>query len=263
MRMRGKLMRLGFIGSGAITEAVVTGLMKSRSDVETLVVSPRSSSVAARLDEMFPIVRVGKDNQDVVDSTDIVFLAVRPQIAEEVIGELRFRGHQHVVSFIAAVQIEALARWIDAPVTITRAIPLPFVADLQGATAIYPPHDQIADLFLSLGTAVQAKDLKQYDLFGAASALMGTYFGLLETSARWLEAEGMSYDQASTYLRQLFGGLSYATGASEERSFEAMASDFSTKGGLNEQVFTEFTENGGTKALTLALESVLKRIEQR
>ncbi|MDA4631908.1 hypothetical protein NZA98_12470, partial [Escherichia coli] len=121
-------------------------------------------------------------------------------------------------SFIAAIQIEALARWIDAPVTITRAIPLPFVADLQGATAIYPPHDQIADLFSSLGTAVQAKDLKQYDLFGAASALMGTYFGLLETSARWLEAEGMSYDQASTYLRQLFGGLSHATGASEARS---------------------------------------------
>lgn len=256
-------MRLGFIGSGAITEAVVTGLMKSRSDVETLVVSPRNSSVASRLDGMFPIVRVGKDNQDVVDSTDIVFLAVRPQIAEEVIGELRFRDDQHVVSFIAAVQIEALARWIDAPVTITRAIPLPFVADLQGATAIYPPHDQIADLFSSLGTAVQSRDLKQYDLFGAASALMGTYFGLLETSARWLEAEGMSYDQASTYLRQLFGGLSHATGASEERSFEAMASDFSTKGGLNEQVFTEFTENGGTKALTLALESVLKRIEQR
>jgi pyrroline-5-carboxylate reductase len=42
-----------------------------------------------------------------------------------------------------------------------------------------------------------------------------------------------------------------------------MVSEFSTKGGLNEQVFAEFKENGGTKALTLALDSVLKRIEQK
>lgn len=261
MNGRESNMRLGFVGTGAITEAVVTGLIKSRSDIETIVVSPRSPDVASRLAEKFPIVRVGLDNQDVVDSADIVFLAIRPQIAEEVISGLKFREHMQVVSFVAAVQIEALASWIEVPVTITRTIPLPFVAELQGATAIYPPNDQIADLFSSLGTAVQAKDLKQYDLFGAASALMATYFGLLETSARWLEAEGMPYDQASTYLKQLFGGLSHVTGASKEQSFEVMGSEFSTKGGLNEQVFTEFTENGGTKALTLALQSVLKRIQ--
>ena len=255
-------MKLGFVGTGAITEAVIKGLMKSRSDIEAIVVSPRSQEVAARLAEMFPRVRVGRDNQDVVESADIVFLAVRPQIAEEVVKELKFREHQQVVSFIAAVPIESLTSWIGVPVTITRTIPLPFVAELRGATAIYPPNDEIADLFSSLGTAVQAGDLKQYDLFGAASALMATYFGLLETSARWLEAEGMPYDQASIYLKGLFGGLSHVTDASNEKSFEAMASEFSTKGGLNEQVFAEFKENGGTKALTLALDSVLKRIEQ-
>ncbi|CAN7536620.1 pyrroline-5-carboxylate reductase [Phyllobacterium sp. LjRoot231] len=256
-------MRLGFVGTGVITEAVITGLVKSRSDIEAIVVSPRSQHIAARLAEMSPIVRVGSDNQDVVDSADIVFLAVRPQIAEEVVKELRLRQDQQVVSFIAAVPIEALAGWIGVPVTITRTIPLPFVAELRGATAIYPPNDQIADLFSSLGTSVQAQDLKQYDLFSAASALMATYFGLLEASARWLEAEGMPYDQASIFLKRLFAGLSHATDASKEQSFEAMASDFSTKGGLNEQVFAEFKENGGTRALTLALESVLKRIEQR
>jgi pyrroline-5-carboxylate reductase len=62
--------------------------------------------------------------------------------------------------------------------------------------------------------------------------------GLLETSARWLEAKGMPYDQASTYLKQLFAGLSKATGASPAQSFDAMRWDFSTKGGLNEQVFS-------------------------
>ena len=228
-----------------------------------IVVSPRNSSVASRLADKFPIVRVGDDNQDVVDSADIVFLAIRPQIAEEVITQLRFRANQHVVSFIAAVQLETLAKWVKARVKITRAIPLPFVAELQGATAIYPPDEQIADLFSSLGTAVQAKDLKHYDLLGAASALMGTYFGLQETSARWLEAKGMPYDQARVYLNQLFAGLSEAASASPAASFEAMRWDFSTQGGLNEQVFTEFEAGGGTKALTQGLEAVLERIQRK
>lgn len=52
--------------------------------------------VASRLADKFPIVRVGADNQDVVDSADIVFLAIRPQIAEEVITELRFRADQRL-----------------------------------------------------------------------------------------------------------------------------------------------------------------------
>jgi pyrroline-5-carboxylate reductase len=255
-------MQLGFVGSGAITEAVVTGLMKSRTDIDGVIVSPRNRDVASRLAETFPTVRVGAGNQEVVDSADIVFLAIRPQIAEDVVRELRFREQQHVVSFVAAVQIEALASWINVPVIINRAIPLPFVAELRGATAIYPPNDRIADLFSSLGTAVQAKELKQYNLFGAASALMATYFGLMETSARWLEAQGMPYDQANLYLRQLFGGLSNVATSSKEQTFEAMASEFSTKGGLNEQVLAEFTRNGGPEALTLALGSVLKRIEQ-
>ena len=194
--MRGT-MKLGFVGTGAITEAVVTGLMKSRSDISAIVVSPRSAGRCIPTGRDVSDRARGRDNQDVVDSADIVFLAVRPQIAEEVVKALRFREQQQVVSFIAAVQIEALAGWIGVPVTITRTIPLPFVAELRGATAIYPPNEQVAELFSSLGTAVQAENLKQYDLFGAASALMATYFGLLETSARWLEAEGMSYDQAS------------------------------------------------------------------
>ncbi|MDL2403642.1 pyrroline-5-carboxylate reductase [Rhizobium mayense] len=253
-------MKLGFVGTGTITEAVVTGLMKARSDIEEIVVSPRNPEIAGRLAARYPVVRIGADNQAVVGGSEIVFLAVRPQIATEVIEPLQFRAGQHVVSFIAVTQIETLRTWIKIPVEISRAIPLPFVADLQGATAIYPPDEKIADLFSSLGVAVQTNEIRQYDLLGAASALMGTYFGLLEASARWLEAEGMPYDQAGLYLKQLFSGLSQAALASGAASFEEMRAEFSTKGGLNEQVFTEFVANGGTDALAAALRSVFLRI---
>lgn len=257
-----KTKRMGFVGSGVITEAVITGLVKSGLDLGEIVVSPRNAEVASRMAEQYSCVRIGANNQDVVDQSDIVFLAIRPQVAESVVSALKFHQGQHVVSFVAATQLDTLSAWIKTPVKITRAIPLPFVAELQGATAIYPPDETVAGLFAALGTAVQAANREQFDLLAAASALMGTYFGLLETSARWLESKGMPYGQASDYLKQLYAGLAHAMTTSPAASFDIMRGDFSTKGGLNEQVFAEFDARGGTGALVEALEAVLRRIER-
>jgi pyrroline-5-carboxylate reductase len=41
-------MKLGFVGTGAITESVVRGLVKAENDFEVIAVSPRNAEVAAR-----------------------------------------------------------------------------------------------------------------------------------------------------------------------------------------------------------------------
>jgi len=43
-------MKLGFVGTGAITESVVRGLVKAGNDVEVITLSPRNADVAARLE---------------------------------------------------------------------------------------------------------------------------------------------------------------------------------------------------------------------
>lgn len=75
---------------------------------------------------------------------------------------------------------------------LSQAIPLPFVADLQGATAIHTPDDVSFSIFSVLGTAVQVDTKAEYDLLAAASALMGTYFGILDNVSAWLEQPGLS-----------------------------------------------------------------------
>jgi len=254
-------MKLGFVGTGVITKAVIDGIARAFGAKHTILVSPRSAETAEVLARDYAHVAVAVDNQAVVDGSDIVFLAIRPQIAEEVIRALRFRPEQKVVSFVAAVSIETLQNWISTPVTITRAIPLPFVADLNGATAIFPPDAEVAALFAPLGAAVEVETMREFDLLAVASAMMATYFGVLESSARWLEQEGLSYEPASTYMKYLFSGLSGAMMTSPRATFDEMKEDHSTKGGLNEQVFLDFVTHGGTKALDLALDRVLRRIE--
>src|SRR5262249_49560841 len=98
-------MKLGFVGTGSITESVVKGLVKARNDLEVIVVSPRNTEVAARLAALHHRIRIARDNQSVVDSSDVVFLAVRPQVASDVVAGLEFHPGQRVVSFVAGLQL--------------------------------------------------------------------------------------------------------------------------------------------------------------
>lgn len=173
---------------------------------------------------------------------------------------LRFRADQPVVSLIAATDRQTLLDWIGQDLQLTRAIPLPFVAERQGVTAIFPPDTAVAGFFDALGSAIEAKTEAEYQLLGVASALMGTFFGVLETSARWLESRGMPYDQAKTYLAPLFSSLADTAARPHHSSFERLRTEFSTRGGLNEQVFVDFAAKGGTRALTDALDGVLARV---
>jgi pyrroline-5-carboxylate reductase len=254
---------IGFVGTGAITEALVRGLLARPAFASRVVLSPRSADVAARLSVDFCEVVVAGDNQDVVDRSDIVFLAVRPQIVEEVVRNVNFASSQCVVSIVAATDRERLLDWIKADVHLVQAIPLPFVRERNGVTAIYPPDATIARLFDTLGTAVECTSRKEYDMLAAASALMSTYFGIMEFVSTWLETEGLDREKSRTYIASLFASLAQQALASDGNAFDRLSDEFATKGGLNEQVLADFDRLGGRNALTTALKRVLDRIEGR
>jgi pyrroline-5-carboxylate reductase len=260
MEIDPKRMTMGFVGTGTITEAVVTGLGKTAFRDTPIVLSPRSASVAARLAAANRNVSIALGNQDVLDRSDLVFVAVRPQIAEEVIRSLRFRPGHHVISFVAATPMDQLLAWIDQPVRLSLAIPLPFIADLQGATAIYPPDEVSHALFSALGTAIQVENRPEFELLAVASCLIATYFGILDATSTWLQSQGLSRTAGDAYLRQLFSGLAHAARSKPVASFDELIGEHSTKGGLNEQVLEDFRDFGGAVALQKALDRVLARI---
>ena len=245
--------RPGFIGTGTIAAAMVEGLGGDA------VLSPRGAAVAADLAARLPRVTVSDSNQAVVDQCDLVVLTVRPQVAEEVIRALRFRAGQKVLSLIAATSGDVIRGWTGVDLPVIRAVPLPFVAARRGVTPIFPPDREMAALFDRLGTAVECGTQAEFDLLAVGSALMGSYFGLLETAQGWLVAEGLPEASARTYLAGLFGSLGAAAEASPQ-PFAALREEYSTRGGLNEQMFRVFGEAGGTAALQTALARVLERV---
>jgi pyrroline-5-carboxylate reductase len=63
-------MKLGFIGTGALTAAIVGGLKSIADNSVSVLLSPRNEEIAASLASRYPDVRVASDNQAVLDACD-------------------------------------------------------------------------------------------------------------------------------------------------------------------------------------------------
>jgi pyrroline-5-carboxylate reductase len=121
-------MKLGFIGTGEITAAMVTGLCSSDAELHCIRLSPRNLEIATHLASSFRGVSVASSNQDVLDSCDTVVIAVRPPIVRSVLSELRFRPDHRVISVVSALSLQKLAELVAPATHITRAVPLPSTA---------------------------------------------------------------------------------------------------------------------------------------
>ncbi|SAK45553.1 Pyrroline-5-carboxylate reductase [Caballeronia hypogeia] len=255
-------MRIGFIGAGAITRAIVTGMIDFDVPFTRVALSPRNAEIAAKLAELDSRVEVCESNQAVLDTSDVVCLAVIPQIASEVLGELEFDARHHVISFIAGMSLEKIGQLVRRSSGVTRAVPLPAVATGKGSTAICPPDDIAKALFAPLGEAVEVAGEHQFDALSAVTATMASFFALLEEQAQWLVGQGVPYASARSFLSGYHVGLAHET-TQGTQPFADMIGHASTPGGLNEQLHRELSERGTFAHYAEALDRIMRRVQGR
>ena len=252
----------GFIGTGTITSALVRGLCTTAHPPDSVWISPRNPQKAAGLQKAFDAVRIGRDNQEVVDRSDLVILAVRPQDARDVLTPLRFRADQHVVSLLAGTSLSEVRPFATPAARVVRAVPLPSVERHLGPIALYPGDEPVEALFADLGTVIAAGEEAELDKLLVITALMAPYYALLEAIVSWAAGAGVEPKTAADYTAAMFRALSVMVEAREDGDLPAMVRESMTPGGLNEQALTIIERRGGFAPVTAALEGVEKRITE-
>ena len=255
-------MRIGFVGTGTITQAIVTGMIDFGVSFERIALSPRNADRAAALAQRDPRVQVCASNQDVLDSSDVICLAVIPQIASDVLAGLRFDTRHHVISFIAGKSIEEIGRLVRNASKVIRAVPLPAVSEGKGSTPLCPPDAIAKSLFAPLGEAVEVADEHQFDALSAVTATMASFFALLEEEASWLVRQGVPYASARSFLSGYHVGLAHET-TKGTQPFSALIGEMSTPGGLNEQLNAELSKRGTYTHYSEALDKIMRRVQGR
>ena len=256
-------MRLGFIGTGKIASSVITGVCNSKISFNKILISPRNRSIAQKLKRKFRKVSIAKNNQEIVNSCNWVFLAVTPKVGKKIIPSLKFRSNQKVISFIATINLTQLKKAIGRKVKIVRAIPLPPISLRKGPIPICPPDKQIKSFFNKLGTTIEIKNEKSSKNFWATSGMMAPFYELLKVLSDWLVKRGIKRNEAQKYITSLFVALSEDSVINSKKHLKYLVSESQTPGGLNEQGVKELRKSGFYKSLEKSLNSILKRLNKK
>ncbi len=251
---------LGFIGTGAISEAMVEGFIAG-GFADPIIVSERSAKRSTRLAARHSNVTVYPDNQAIVDASDWVVLAILPPQALEVASALSFRAGQRIVSVVAGIKLETWGPLIAPATEVHRAVPLPPIERGLGPTAICPPNVDVEALFDSAGTAVAVDDERQFQALAVLSALMATFFEQVAVSAKWLEDEGVPGEQAASFSTSMFEALAALTRLENANGLKGMAEECLTTGGVNEQVLHELRDAGWFGTYRERLDRIMTRFD--
>ena len=255
-------MKLGFIGTGKITSSVVTGICGSKISFKKIILSPRNRSIAINHKRKFKKVVIAKNNKEIINSCNWIFLAVTPNVGEKIIKHLKFKSSQTVISFISTMTLAQLKQAIKVKATIIRAIPLPPISLKKGPVPIFPPNKKVKNFFNKLGTTVEITNEKLSKNFWSTSGMMAPFYELLSTMSNWLVKRGVKRDKAQKYITSLFVALSEDAVVNSKKDLKYLVKDSQTPKGLNEQGVKELRKAGFYKATNKTLSSILKRLNK-
>lgn len=202
---------VAFLGAGKMGGILLQALLKknllsTKSTCATVAHEERAKALAEKLN-----VKVGTSNAEAVKGADIIVIAVKPQVVEEVVREIsgRVTKKQLIVSVAASVPTGSIEKGLPASVPVIRAMPNTPCLLGSGMTAICKGKHASADdvaltcrMFDVVGKTVVV-DEKHMDAVTALSASGPAYiYIILESLAEAGVKVGLPRDIATLLAAQ-------------------------------------------------------------
>jgi pyrroline-5-carboxylate reductase len=246
--------RIGFLGAGAMAEALAGGLLAAGVAAERVRAADPDPARRSRFEEVLGV-RSLADNTDVVAESDVVVVAVKPDKVRSVLNRLTGDRERPLwISIAAGVTLDRLRSALSGSARIVRAMPNTPAQVHAGATAICcgtaVREDDLAAaraLFECVGTVWEAPS---EDLLDAVTGLSGSgpayVFVFLEALADAGVRMGLPRDAASELAVQTV--LGSARLAAESGLHPAQLKDRVTSPGGTTIAGLERLEAGGLRA---------------
>ena len=209
--------KVAFLGAGKmggiILQALLnSGLLTTKSTSATVAHADRAKALARKLK-----VKVGTNNADAAKDADIIIIAVKPQVVEEVVREIspNITPRQLIVSVAASVPTAMIEKNLPPNIPVVRAMPNTPCLLGAGMTAICkgkhatPEHvTTTTHIFDVVGRTVVV-DEKHMDAVTALSASGPAYiYIILESLAEAGVKVGLPRDTATLLAAQTALGAS-------------------------------------------------------
>lgn len=151
-------MKLGFIGTGNMASAIMGGIIKNQIiPANEIIGADVMEAGRERVKEQFGI-HVTADNHEVVKSSDVVILSVKPQFYAEVITEIKddVREDQIIITIAPGKTLAWLKEQFGKNVKIVRTMPNTPALVGEGMTAACPNEYMTEDEITYVRTLLES-----------------------------------------------------------------------------------------------------------
>lgn len=249
-------MRIGFIGVGDMAAYMVEGLYRDGQNAD-VVLSPRGRAKSSALAGRYGC-RIAQDNQEVVDLSDLVVLAVRPADVGSALADLAFRSRQVVVSVVAGATLADLAP--ASPAVAVRSMPVSCAAIGESPTAIFPDNPMARSLYERIGSVVVLSDEALFDAASVMGAYHGWVFAVVKAGTDWLVDQGIPEEAARKLAAGMARGAASVAMAYPDRPLAETLESLTTPGGITEAGFFEMETKAGLAAWPAACAAALRHM---
>lgn len=259
--------QIGFLGAGNMSQAMIRGLLQNPGmRPEKIWVTNRSPGKLQKVVDQFQI-RGAPSNEELVESSDIVVLAMKPQDLLTAIEPIArsFHDRQIVVSLAAGVRMTTLEKHLphcrlvrlmpNTPSLIGRGI-LGYLANEDDEAV----ESLIEDLFAPLGKVLAMNDEDQLEaLTVAAAAGTGFIFELMLYWQDWLLEHDFDPETARAITVETFFGASALAENSRDLSIEELQNRVASRKGVTAAGLQSMRELEIERALRISFEKTALR----
>jgi pyrroline-5-carboxylate reductase len=178
--------KIGFIGAGNMAEALIRGLLESKTVDAARITA--SDVMPARLDFMETTYRINTttDNAELVSEADILVLAVKPQVAGQVLADIASHTNDTklIISIVAGLTVATMRAALGSGPRIVRTVPNTpvFVGEGMVALATDGParkedYDAAAAIFQPVARIVTVEEKHMDAAIGVSGS--GPAYGFL------------------------------------------------------------------------------------
>ena len=266
--------KTGFIGGGNMARSLIGGLIASDVRAGSIFVSDANPDQLQSIGADFRVNTLDS-NQAVVDASEVIVLAVKPQVMKAVVSELDAASLEGklLLSIAAGIRTEAIARWAGCDCAVVRSMPNTPALVKSGATGLFAnascseSQREIAESILrAVGLTVWVEDENQIDAITALSGSGPAYLFLVMEA---MEQAGIQLGLPAETARLLavqtaFGASKLALEIEEDPAI--LRQRVTSPGGTTEQALRVFTEGDLLKlfeqAMTAARDRAIELAEQ-
>jgi len=209
--------KIGFIGGGNMAEAFIKGLLQGGFPVSDIHFFEPNENRRKTMEERYGV-PCEANNVELVTTSDIIVMAVKPQILDRVMEEIVpvFNGGKLLVSILAGVTTTTLETELGGQPRVVRAMPnTPALAGM-GAAALCPGRHVTQEdrrvaqhLFETVGIALWVEEGQMDAVTGLSGSGPAFVYTFIEALTAGGVQEGLRLDIAHTLAVQTVVGAAH------------------------------------------------------